>query len=80
METKIIPINNVAEQQEVIKEAADMLRQGQLVAIPTETVYGLAANGLDEMAVKALYDAKERPYYKAFSLHQIIYSILPPWF
>ncbi|ORT99108.1 Sua5 YciO YrdC YwlC family protein [Anaerovibrio sp. JC8] len=68
METKIISINNVAEQQEAIKEAAAMLRQGQLVAIPTETVYGLAANGLDEVAVKALYDAKERPYYKAFSL------------
>lgn len=45
-----------------------MLRDGQLVAMPTETVYGLAANGLDSMAVKSLYDVKERPYYKAFSL------------
>ena len=68
METKIISINDVQKNMESIREAAKMLRNGQLVAIPTETVYGLAANGLDEVAVKALYDAKERPYYKAFSL------------
>ena len=39
---------------EGIREAARLLRDGQLVAIPTETVYGLGANGLDEMDVKIL--------------------------
>lgn len=68
METKIISVNDVKKDMGAIKEAAKMLREGQLVAIPTETVYGLAANGLDEVAVRSLYDAKERPYYKAFSL------------
>ncbi len=68
METKIISVNDVKNDMGAIKEAAKMLREGQLVAIPTETVYGLAANGLDEVAVRSLYDAKERPYYKAFSL------------
>ena len=68
METKIISINDVQKNMDSIREAATMLRNGQLVAIPTETVYGLAANGLDEVAVKSLYDAKDRPYYKAFSL------------
>ena len=68
METKIISIANVEQDMAAIKKGAEMLRRGELVAIPTETVYGLAANGLDEAVVKALYDAKERPYYKAFSL------------
>jgi L-threonylcarbamoyladenylate synthase len=48
VETKIISINGVQKNMESIREAAKMLRNGQLVAIPTETVYGLAANGLDE--------------------------------
>ena len=68
METKIITIKDLAVNKAVIQEAADMLQQGQLVAMPTETVYGLAANGMDEQAVKSLYAAKQRPTYKAFSL------------
>ena len=68
METKIIKIKDVDIDKALIQEAADMLRQGQLVAMPTETVYGLAANGMDVAAVKALYNAKGRPSYKAFSL------------
>lgn len=39
----------------------DILAHGGLVAIPTETVYGLAANAYDEAAVKAVYAAKGRP-------------------
>ena len=44
-----------------IKCAADIIRQGGLVAVPTETVYGLAGNGLDEKAVNNIYDVKGRP-------------------
>ena len=44
-----------------IQRAGDILRQGGLVAIPTETVYGLAANALDGEAVKKIYQAKGRP-------------------
>ena len=38
--------------------AAEMIRSGELVAIPTETVYGLGANGLDEQAVAKIFEAK----------------------
>lgn len=42
-------------------EAVHLLKQGRLVALPTETVYGLAANALDPGAVQAIYEAKGRP-------------------
>ncbi len=48
--------------------AAELIRAGELVAVPTETVYGLAANGLDEEAVKAIYEVKGRPAIKPLSL------------
>lgn len=52
-----------------IETAADYLRKGSCVAIPTETVYGLAANGLDEEAVAKIFAAKERPAYDPLILH-----------
>lgn len=51
-----------------IARAAELIRQGQLVAVPTETVYGLAGNGLNEAAVKDIYDVKGRPEVKPLSL------------
>ena len=42
-------------------KAAELLKQGQLVAFPTETVYGLGGNALDETAAKRIYEAKGRP-------------------
>lgn len=49
-------------------EAAEILRSGGLCAVPTETVYGLAANGLNEDAVKRIYEVKGRPAIKPLSL------------
>lgn len=43
------------------EKAAELLRQGQLVAFPTETVYGLGGNALDETAARRIYEAKGRP-------------------
>ncbi|MGY2778899.1 L-threonylcarbamoyladenylate synthase [Thermostichus sp. OS-CIW-30] len=54
---------------EHIAVAAAALLQGQLVAIPTETVYGLAGNGLDEQAVANIFAAKERPRFDPLILH-----------
>lgn len=54
METKLYAVDQ-------IQEAAAAIRAGQLVAFPTETVYGLGANALDEAAVKKVYAAKGRP-------------------
>ncbi len=68
METKIIHVGDIEKDKQAITAAAQMLIAGELVAMPTETVYGLAANGMDELAVKRLYEAKQRPGYKAFSL------------
>ena len=51
-----------------IAQAADAIRAGQLVAVPTETVYGLAGNGLDPAAVAQIYEIKGRPAVKPLSL------------
>ncbi len=52
-----------------IKKAIGFLQKGGLVAIPTETVYGLAANALDERAVTRIFKAKGRPAYNPLILH-----------
>ena len=49
--------------------AAEIIKRGGLVAIPTETVYGLGANGLDENAVISIFDAKGRPQDNPLILH-----------
>lgn len=52
-----------------ISLAIDFLKQGDVVAIPTETVYGLAGNALDEEAVLKIYEAKQRPRFNPLILH-----------
>lgn len=52
-----------------IQIAAALLEAGELVAIPTETVYGLAANALDSAAVAKIYAAKNRPSFNPLILH-----------
>lgn len=54
---------------EAIAEAAGIIREGGLVAFPTETVYGLGANGLDEGAVERIFAAKGRPQDNPLILH-----------
>ena len=49
--------------------AAEIIKRGGLVAIPTETVYGLGANGLDEQAVAKIFEAKGRPQDNPLILH-----------
>lgn len=52
-----------------IEAAAKLLQQGALVAIPTETVYGLAANALDTDAVLKIFEAKNRPQFNPLIVH-----------
>jgi len=52
-----------------IEEAVDLLNCGQIVAIPTETVYGLAANALDKTAVVEIFNAKQRPSFDPLIVH-----------
>ena len=65
MNTLFLP----AEAPETAETAAKLLREGQLVAIPTETVYGLGANALDPDAVLKIFEAKGRPQDNPLIIH-----------
>lgn len=54
---------------ETIAEAAALLRQGRLVAFPTETVYGLGADATDDAAVAGIFEAKGRPRFNPLIVH-----------
>src|SRR6185312_10696818 len=58
-----------AREPGAIDEAARLIREGRLVAIPTETVYGLAANALDAVAVRRIFAAKGRPSFNPLIVH-----------
>jgi L-threonylcarbamoyladenylate synthase len=57
----VINMPDVSIDQKLIEEAAKLLKEGQLVAFPTETVYGLGADASNASAIKKLYEAKGRP-------------------
>jgi len=57
--------------------AAAILKQGGLVALPTETVYGLGANALDAVAVAKIFAAKERPFFDPLIVHLADIDWLP---
>ena len=54
-----------------LEQAADILRHGGTVAFPTETVYGLGANALDEAAVASIFTAKQRPAWDPLIVHVV---------
>ena len=49
--------------------AVELLRKGDVVALPTETVYGLAASALNPIAVAKIFEAKERPHFDPLIVH-----------
>lgn len=61
MNTKIVTINPKRISSEKILYVASLLKKGEVVALPTETVYGLGANALNPKAVKKIFKAKGRP-------------------
>ncbi len=63
--TKILAASNPC----ALTEAVDELRRGEPVALPTETVYGLAANALNPTAVARIFEAKERPFFDPLICH-----------
>lgn len=71
METRIVRINpeKIEEYEEELKEAAEIIKKGGLVAFPTETVYGLGANALDKTASEKIYKAKGRPSDNPLIIH-----------
>jgi len=66
--TKIIKVDPSSPQEEAIRQAAKVLIAGGLVIIPTETVYGIAANALNKKALQRLYKIKNRPKGKPFAI------------
>lgn len=69
MKTKIIKINPDVPETYLITEAAKLVQDGGLVAFPTETVYGIAANFLNAQTLERLYNIKKRPKDKPFTFH-----------
>lgn len=64
-----LPVDPLHPNRETLEQAAAVIRRGGLVAFPTETVYGLGANALDEAAVQRIFDAKGRPSYNPLIAH-----------
>ena len=69
MQTKIVSLDRLDIDEEILNQAVSIIKSGGLVAFPTETVYGLGANGLDEEAIKKIYIAKDRPEDNPLILH-----------
>ncbi len=69
MNTNIIKINNIIDDEEKMKEAAQIIKDGGIVAFPTETVYGLGSDALNEDAVKKIFIAKGRPQDNPLIVH-----------
>lgn len=76
METRIRKVDKNNIDQEIIEEAGKLLREGKLVAFPTETVYGLGADALKEEAAKKTYEAKGRPSDNPLIVHIADYEDL----
>jgi len=68
-QTKILKVNEINPEKEKIEQGANILKNGGVVAFPTETVYGLGANGLDGQAVEKIFQAKGRPNDNPLILH-----------
>lgn len=69
MQTKILSIDPQRPQADRIQQAADLIKSGQLVAFPTETVYGLGADALNLDAAAKIFAAKQRPAYDPIIVH-----------
>jgi L-threonylcarbamoyladenylate synthase len=69
MQTDLLRTSAGAERKKAVTRAVELLRKGELVALPTETVYGLAANALESIAVAKIFEAKERPRFDPLIVH-----------
>jgi len=69
METRVLQAVDSAEIAAAAREAAELLRHGAVVAVPTETVYGLACDALNAEAAAKVFAAKERPAFDPLIVH-----------
>lgn len=61
MQTKLVLLDGGSKEKEAIKEAGEIIKNGGLVAFPTETVYGLGGDALNPLSSGKIYAAKGRP-------------------
>ncbi|MGN6553333.1 MAG: L-threonylcarbamoyladenylate synthase [Verrucomicrobiota bacterium] len=66
---ELLPTHTARLFADAVQRAAELLRAGQVVALPTETVYGLAANALNPQAVAKIYEIKGRPAHNPIIVH-----------
>ena len=76
MKTEVI--NITTEYDKALEKSAELLKNGEVVGIPTETVYGLAANAFNENAVKKIFEAKGRPSDNPLIVHIAKFKDLEP--
>lgn len=69
MHTITLNASTPEDSAEAVAEAVDLLRRGQIVALPTETVYGLAADAFDATACAEIFAAKDRPRFDPLIVH-----------
>src|SRR5262245_27463337 len=67
--TRVVTVDPAAPDDDALQQAARIIRDGGLVAFPTETVYGLGANALDARAVQRIFEAKGRPATNPLIVH-----------
>jgi len=66
---EVLPTHTPALFDAAVEHAAELLRRGEIVALPTETVYGLAANAFDAEAVQRIFEVKGRPAHNPIIVH-----------
>jgi L-threonylcarbamoyladenylate synthase len=69
METHLYSTATGDERERAVAAAVELLRKGEIVALPTETVYGLAADALNPIAVAKIFEVKERPRFDPLIVH-----------
>src|SRR6266436_6905320 len=69
MHTDLLGTTTVHEHDKAIARAVELLRNGEAIALPTETVYGLAADALNPIAVAKIFEAKGRPRFDPLIVH-----------
>src|SRR5579885_64751 len=76
IETEVVAVDAEAPDAAVIRRAADLMRRGEVVVFPTETVYGLGADALRPAALEKIFVAKGRPLSDPLIVHIAEYSTL----
>jgi tRNA threonylcarbamoyl adenosine modification protein (Sua5/YciO/YrdC/YwlC family) len=69
VQTDLVTTSTTTQRGKAIARAVELLRKGDIVALPTETVYGLAADALNPIAVAKIFEAKERPRFDPLIVH-----------